>query len=79
MLYLFDISFKKCQTIYINAKNEEDHIKLSHANIENHNKQQEELEIEQQQQEAAVKTSVNNKLVEEKFYSVNYENQSIKG
>lgn len=36
---LFDIAFKKCELIYVMHKHEED-TKLSHANLETHNKQQ---------------------------------------
>jgi hypothetical protein len=71
LLNLFDISFKKCQSIYLNAKSEEDTKLLSHANVETHNKQQQEQNSTSEASEAN-----NDKLIEEKLFS---ENQSIKG
>ena len=73
LLNLFDTSFKKCQSIYFNAKSEEDTKMLSHANVETHNKQQ------QQQDQLSPSEAIeanNDKLIEEKLFS---ENQSIKG
>ena len=44
---MFDLTFKKCQSIYVNAKNSDDDQKpLSHANLETHNQQQQQIEAE---------------------------------
>ena len=44
LIELFNTSFKKCQAIYLNVKTIEEDSKISQVNVENHNKQNEELE-----------------------------------